>query len=243
MWGKWLYTKLTMQKRKFGPKIIWSYGDCKMGVKSIWVSDLEKSLGGMQRDIASTVHSTQQSTPLTAPTSYLPKRKRKAISFFSSFAALWLVSPHSPMGLPGIQGISWILHHRKALLILWLLLIQTLTHEHHYHATYIQPSSQMVLSQAVVWAPVTYSSGKSLRRPNAEGVHRSPLSHGLFQFPSYNQCWFCKLGHTWTCQAAYDRSTDPKPSSCASGCVMIKLQVVVESSSPSLLPPMSLWCF
>lgn len=79
---------LTMQKRKFGPKIIWSYGDCKMGVKCIWVSDLEKSLGGMQRDIASTVHSTQQFTLLTAPTSYLPKRKRKAISFFSSFAAL-----------------------------------------------------------------------------------------------------------------------------------------------------------
>ena len=78
---------LTMQKRKFGPKMIWSYGDCKMGFKCIRISDLEKSLGRIQRDIASTVHSTQQSTLLTAPT-YLPKRKREAISFFSSFAAL-----------------------------------------------------------------------------------------------------------------------------------------------------------
>lgn len=59
-----------------------------MGFKCIYISDLEKSLGGMQRDVASTVHSTQQSILLTDPTSYLTKRKRKTISFFSCFAAL-----------------------------------------------------------------------------------------------------------------------------------------------------------
>lgn len=54
----------------------------------MYLNDLEKSLGEMQRERASTVHSTQQSTLLPAPTSHLPKRKRKAISFFFSSAAL-----------------------------------------------------------------------------------------------------------------------------------------------------------
>lgn len=81
----------------------------------------------MQRDRASTVHSTQQSTLPTAPTSHLPKRKRKAISFFFSSAALWLESPKSLAGPPVIQGISCIQHHRKALLMQWLLLIQAPT--------------------------------------------------------------------------------------------------------------------
>lgn len=42
----------------------------KWDLKHISISDLDKSLGGMQRDTASTVHSTQQSTLLTAPTCY-----------------------------------------------------------------------------------------------------------------------------------------------------------------------------
>lgn len=81
----------------------------------------------MQRDRASTVHSTQKSTLLPAPTSHLPKGKRKAISFFFSSAALWLESPNSPVGLPAVQGISCIRHHRKALPMQWLLLMQAPT--------------------------------------------------------------------------------------------------------------------
>lgn len=218
-------------------------GTVKWDFKCIYISDLEKRLGGMQRDIASTVHSTQRSILLTAPTSYLTKRKRKAISFFSCFAALWLEPSHSPVGLPGIQGISCILHHWKALLTLWLLLTQT-----HTNTTamllYTHPAKQpdgfelrcgLTASKAELW--------KSPRRPNAASVHRPPLSHGMFQFPSCNWRWFCKLGHIRTCQAAYERTTDPLARSCTSGCVRTELLVTAESPSPSLLAPMSLWCF
>lgn len=57
-----------------------------------------------------------------------PKGKRRAISLLSSCslaAALQLHSPTHPMLLPGTQGISWIVHHSKALQTLWLLLTQT----------------------------------------------------------------------------------------------------------------------
>lgn len=214
-----------------------------MGFKCIYISDLEKSLGGMQRDVASTVHSTQQSILLTDPTSYLTKRKRKTISFFSCFAALWLEPSHSPVGRPGTRGISCMLHHWKALLTLWLLLIQM-----HTNTTamllHIHPAKQpdgfelrhgLTASNTELW--------KSPRRPNAASVHRPPLSHGMFQFPSCNRCWFCKLGHIQIFQAAYEHTTDPLPRSCTSGCVMVELLVTVGSPSPSLLAPMSLWCF
>lgn len=100
----------------------------------------------MQRERASTVHSTQQSTLLPAPTSHLPKRKRKAISFFFSSAALWLESPKSPMGLPAVQGISCIQHHREALLMQWLLLIQAPT------PTTVLPHTSSQAAKCPQWA-------------------------------------------------------------------------------------------
>lgn len=102
----------------------------------------------MQRGRASTVHSTQQSTLLPAPTSHLPKRKRKAISFFFSSAALWLEPANSPVGLPAIQGISCIQHHRKALLMQWFFQIQapTLT------PTTVLPHSSNQAAKSPQWA-------------------------------------------------------------------------------------------
>lgn len=130
----------------------------------------------MQRDRASTVHSTQQSTLLPAPTSHLPKRKRKAISFFFSSAALWLESAKSPVGPPVIQGISCIQHHRKALVMQWLLLIQAPT------PTTVLPHTSNQAAKCPHWAVMLLESTKPrwycriLRSMALQEIPETPLA-------------------------------------------------------------------
>lgn len=108
----------------------------------MYLNDLEKSLGEMQREGASTVHSTQQSTLLPAPTSHLPKRKRKAIFFLFLFCSPVTGVSKEPRGAPCSAGNQ--LHSApKESSVNTMVVTHTGTHTHHCPTTHIQPSSQM----------------------------------------------------------------------------------------------------